>query len=178
MKSKKIKKFLAGAMVWAMTVGCISTVCMAEEASSEEPFEMVMTYMHPGTVPKDLQMVEDALNEITIPEINVKVTLYPISMADRHTQQDLMIASGEKLDLVMILLENGPGVYVNKGQLLELDELFEEYCPDVAAAEGIAMAGGYFNNKLYAIPDEEKMGRQYGILMRQDLLDKIGRAHV
>ena len=174
MNRKNTKKLLAGVMALSMTLGSSSAVCMAEEASAEEPFEMVMTYMHPGTVPKDLQMVEDAVNEITVPEINVKVSLYPISIAERHTQQDLMIASGEKLDLMMILVENGPGVYANKGQLLELDDLFEEYCPDVAAAEGIAMAGGYFNNKLYAIPDEEKMGRQYGLLMRQDLLDKYG----
>lgn len=172
MLRKKIKRFMAGVMALSVVMSASSVVCMAEESKAEEPFEMVMTYLHPGTVPKDLQMVEDAVNQITIPEINVKVTLYPISIAERHTQQDLMIASGEKLDLIMLLLEGGPGSYVNKGQLLELDDLFEEYCPDVAAAEGIAMAGGYFNNKLYAIPDEEKMGRQYGILMRQDLLDK------
>ena len=53
---------------------------VSDTDAGEEPFEMVMSYIHPGTIPKDLQMVEDALNEITIPEINVKVTLYPISI--------------------------------------------------------------------------------------------------
>lgn len=142
--------------------------------SDEDAWEMVMTYLYTGSVPEDLQKVEDAVNEITIPEIQVKVTLYPINVSEVGTQYNLMISSDEKLDLIMLLGTGGPGSFVNKGQLIELDELFEKYCPDVDAAEGIAMAGGYFNGKLYAIPDEEKMGRQYGIIMRQDLLDKYG----
>ncbi len=145
---------------------------VSDTDAGEEPFEMVMSYIHPGTIPKDLQMVEDALNEITIPEINVKVTLYPISIGEHQSKYNMMISSGEKLDLICVLFDGGPGIYVNKGQLLELDELFEKYGADVEAAEGVAMAGGYFNGKLYAIPDEEFMGRRYGFVGRQDILDK------
>lgn len=74
--------------------------------------------------------------------------------------------------MICVLFDEGPSIYVNKGQLLELDELFEKYGADVEAAEGVAMAGGYFNGKLYAIPDEEFMGRRYGFVGRQDILDK------
>ena len=105
----------------------------------------------------------------------LKAQSKPNSTSDqvvRVTGYSAFFSSGEKLDLICVLFDGGPGIYVNKGQLLELDELFEKYGADVEAAEGVAMAGGYFNGKLYAIPDEEFMGRRYGFVGRQDILDK------
>lgn len=105
----------------------------------------------------------------------LKAHANPNSTSDlvvRVTGYSAFFSSGEKLDLICVLFDGGPGIYVNKGQLLELDELFEKYGADVEAAEGVAMAGGYFNGKLYAIPDEEFMGRRYGFVGRQDILDK------
>ena len=105
----------------------------------------------------------------------LKAHANPNSTSDlvvRVTGYSVFFSSGEKLDLICVLFDGGPGIYVNKGQLLELDELFEKYGADVEAAEGVAMAGGYFNGKLYAIPDEEFMGRRYGFVGRQDILDK------
>ena len=52
-----------------------------KQTEGGEPFEMVMSYLYTGSVPKDLQMVEDEVNKITIPEIGVKVTLYPINIS-------------------------------------------------------------------------------------------------
>ena len=186
-KNRMLSLLMAGAMAAAALLsGCggqssetaetiTETRAAADEKSSQDDtFEMVMSYIYTGNVPKDLQMVEDAINEITVPEINVKVTLYPINLSERQTQYNLMISSGEKLDLMMLVFDSGPAMYVNKGQLLELDGLFEQYCPDIKKAEGLAMAGGYFNGKLYAIPDEEKMGRQFGVVLRKDLLEKYG----
>ena len=167
-KNRMLSLLMAGAMAAAALLsGCggqssetaetiTETRAAADEKSSQDDtFEMVRSYIYTGNVPKDLQMVEDAINEITVPEINVKVTLYPINLSERQTQYNLMISSGEKLDLMMLVFDSGPAMYVNKGQLLELDGLFEQYCPDIKKAEGLAMAGGYFNGKLYAIPDEE-----------------------
>lgn len=189
-KNRKLAMLLAGAMAMsAVFTGCGSSGNYAapeskeegkqkpsgeEAAKGDEPFEMVMSYIYTGNVPQDLQMVEDAVNEITVPEIDVKVSLYPINLTERQTQYNLMISSGEKLDLMMLVFDSGPAMYANKGQLLELDELFEKYGKDIEEAEGIAMLGGYFNNKLYAIPDEEKMGRQFGVVLREDLLEKYG----
>lgn len=136
-----------------------------------DPTEIVMTYITLGQVPADLQMIEDAVNEISIREINVKVTLFPIAIFELASQPSLMISSGEKLDLLLLFLGTGP-TYVNKGQLLELDDLYAQYGANIAAAEGIAMAGGYFNGSLYYIPSEEKMARQNGYVFRKDIMEK------
>ena len=51
--------------------------------------------------PSGLLDVENAVNEIVEPELGVKVTLYPISIFDLTSQQNLMITSGDKLDLLL-----------------------------------------------------------------------------
>lgn len=144
----------------------------AEDTDNGDIYEVVMQYPTLGTTPADIQMVEDAINERTESEIGVHVTLYPGSAFDLNNTSNLMISSGEKLDLLMSMFEGGIASYVNKGQLIELDDLIAEYGQDIIAAEDIAMSGGYFGGKLYGVPTEEKMGRVRGFLCRKDLLDK------
>lgn len=142
-----------------------------------EIYEVVMQYPTLGTTPEDLQMMEDRLNERLESELGVHVTFYPISAFEINSTTNLMVSSGEKLDLMMSIFEGGVGPYVNKGILLELDELVDTYGQDIVAAEGIAMSGGYFNGKLYAVPTEEKMGRVKSFEMRKDLMEKYNIAY-
>lgn len=144
-------------------------------ASQDEIYEVIMQFPTLGSTPQDLQLVEDALNKRTEPEIGVHVTFLPVSAFEVNSVTNLMISTGEKLDLMISLFESG-GVsgYVNKGVLLELDELVEKYGQDIVAAEGIAMSGGYVNGKLYAVPAEEKMARVKGFLTRKDVLERNG----
>lgn len=139
---------------------------------SKEIYEVVMQYPILESVPADLQKVEDALNLRTEKEIGVHVKFYPASSSELNSVTNLMISSGEKLDLMISMFEGGVSSYVNKGILLELDGLVEQYGADIIAAEGRAMSGGYFNGKLYAVPTEEKMGRVGAFLARRDILEK------
>ena len=144
----------------------------AAGSSSDEIYEVVIQFPTLGDTPQDLQLVEDALNEITEAEIGVHVTFYPASAFELNNTTNMMVSSGEKLDLAMCMFEGGAQSYVNKGMLIELDDLVEQYGQDILAAEGVAMSGGYYNGTLYAIPTEEKMGRVKAFEARKDLLDK------
>lgn len=152
----------------------------ADDSASEgnggadgEIYEVVMAMPILGAEPPGMQAVEDAINAVTEPEIGVHLTMYPIFINDLASQQNLMITSGDKLDLAMIFV-TGVGTYVNKGALLPLDDLYAQYGQDIEAAEGIAMAGGYFNGNLYAVPSEEKWARSYGFYARTDILEELG----
>ena len=114
-------------------------------------YEIVMAIPTLGAEPSGLLDVENAVNEIVEPELGVKVTLYPISFFDLTSQQNLMITSGDKLDLASTIFSS-LGSWVDKGAFMELDELYVQYGADIEKAEGRAMAGGYYNGKLYAIP--------------------------
>ncbi len=170
MKRKQITALmLAGAM--AVTgVGAVSV-----QADSEDLYEVVMQVVTLGADPAGLQDVEDAVNAIAEPEVGVHVTLYPVSISDLQSQTNLMITSGDKLDLVCVgTLGGGMGSLVSKGALLELDDLYAEYGSDIQNAEGIAIAGGYYDGLLYAIPSEEKLARSYGFFARTDMVEELG----
>jgi putative aldouronate transport system substrate-binding protein len=167
-----IPELWIGVLAALLLLSCNQAKMTDGETTSNEPYEIVMTYMTLGNITTDLPLVEEEINKITIPEINARVSLYPLDAFEAPSRTNLMISSGEKLDLLMVLFQGGPVNYVNNGQLLELDELFATYGAEIARAEGIAMAGGYLNNKLYAIPSEEKFARQMGVMLRNDILAK------
>ncbi|MEH7493864.1 ABC transporter substrate-binding protein [Neobacillus niacini] len=181
MKRKRLPKVLLALFLIASIIitGCSNTEKNSAEpekgGNSEEPYEVAMSFITLGQTPKDLQMVQDEINKIAIPETNTKVKLVPFSIAEYGQKLNLMLSSGEKLDLALTgVFTNGLGQFVNKGQLLKLDDLFAEYGADIKKAEDIAIAGGYYNGELYAIPSEEKMGRQQGFGARTDLIQKYG----
>lgn len=180
MRAKRVlAALLATAMTAGLAAGCGSDTgakgdAQGTEIAEGEIYECVVEYPTLGETPQDLQLVEDALNEITEEKIGVHVTLYPINAFNSTQETTQMIASGEKLDLAISIFEGGCLSYANSESIIELDELVEEYGQDILAAEGVAMGGGYVNGKLYAVPTEEKMGRVKAFEARKDLLDKYG----
>lgn len=143
-----------------------------KKESEGDVYNIVMEIPTLGSEPSGLAEVEAAINEIVEPEIGVNVTLYPISVSDLKSQTNLMIASGDKLDLVSVI--GGLSDYVSKNAFLSLDDLYNQYGQDIKDAEGIAMAGGYYDGKLYAVPSEEKMVLVDGYFARKDMLDELG----
>ena len=166
------KKMLASVLALTTVLSTAAGIPLGAKAD-EEPYEIVMAIPTLGAEPSGLLDVENAVNEIVEPELGVKVTLYPISYFDLTSQQNLMITSGDKLDLASIMF-TGVGSWVSKGAFLELDDLYSQYGADIEKAEGRAMAGGYYNGKLYAIPSEEKQARSYGFVARKDMVEELG----
>lgn len=143
------------------------------DAASGDIYEVVMAIPVLGAEPSGIADVEAAINEITEAEIGVRVSLYPISAFDMSSQVNLMITSGDKIDLIPVLF-TGVSDYVNKNAIIPLDDLYAQYGADIEKAEGIAMAGGYFDGQLYTVPSEEKWARSYGYFARTDIVEELG----
>ncbi len=203
MKKRVLASLLTGAMAVSLLAGCgkggtddanagggqstggaaAGTEAGADAGSDEgaggsaaadgEIYEVVMTIPVLGAEPSGLADVEAAINEIAEAEVGVHVTLYPISAFDLSSQVNLMITSGDKVDLISTLF-SGVSDYVNKNAIIPLDDLYAQYGADIEKAEGIAMAGGYFDGKLYSIPSEEKWARSYGFFARTDIVEELG----
>jgi putative aldouronate transport system substrate-binding protein len=131
-----------------------------------------LTIAFPSTAPKDLQLIEDAINKITEQKIQARIHLTPISGGEWVQQTNLMLTSNEKLDLMFV----SGGLYnsmVAKEQLVPLDELLDKYGEGVKAAVGEDyLSAAKVNNQIYAIPTVRDMASDYGITMRKDLVDK------
>ena len=71
------KRVMAVLLVGCMAVGM--TACgSSKETAKDETWECVVTWPSTGDTPEGFQAVEDAINEITVPKINVSVKLEPI----------------------------------------------------------------------------------------------------
>ena len=98
-------------------------------ATPSAPVEIEYTYGGSG-VPNDLQMVQDAINEILIPKINVKLILNPMDYGTFGERMQLKMAAGEECDIVFTApWINNYSLNVINGALYPLDDLLPEYAP-------------------------------------------------
>lgn len=192
MKGRLIASLLVGALTLGTLAGCgggsgnttgsgttgsgdsaASSTAQDSEAAGD-PVKIVLEWMYFDSQPRDIDAVEDAINEITIPAINVEVELYPIGFADAEQTIPLMISGGDQLDLIVCPQRSQFLSLVNKNMLLALDDLYAEYGSDIEANASFVVPGGYVGDTLYGIPSYEKYGETKGIVMTKDVTDAIG----
>ena len=182
MKAKRTAAvILAGTMVAAALAGCgnsaeTSTVTTdsGSGASTGDTQKIVLEYIYFNKVPTDMQLVQDAINAKTVPDIGVEVEFYPVSFGEADTQTSLMISSGEQLDLVVPFGQSAFLSLINKNMLEPLDDLLDQYGDNIKEVDKDTLAGGYVDGKLYGIPSINKVGRTYGYVVRKDILDEVG----
>lgn len=181
MKKRVLAMLLSGVMAMTLLAGCggSSTGGQTQESaggseSGSEPTKIVLETLYFDAEPTDLALVEAAINEITIPEINVEVELYPMAFMEATQKVSLMISGGQQLDLIVNAMRSDYLSLVNKNMLLPLDDLYEEYGADIKANAEMVIPGGYVGDELYGIPSIEKYGRTYGLLVKKEVTDTIG----
>lgn len=143
----------------------------ASSDSADAPYEVVYAYPIFDSVPADIQLVQDEINKIAKEKINVTVKLLPISNSAFANQINLMMTSGEKLDMIAML--GNYSTQVGKGVLYPIGNIMEEH------AQGIidVLGDDYYNaTKIggvsYGVPSIRDLAQDYGFVMRKDLVDK------
>jgi len=144
-----------------------------ESANTAKPDEIVYAFPVFGTIPADMQLIEDEVNKISIKEINVKAKLMPISGGNWGEQVNLMISSGEKLDLMPTL--GNFNTMVAQKQLLDITDLIDKYGQGIKSAVGENfLKGTTVDGKLYGVTVGNGKAAVPNIAMRKDILDKYG----
>lgn len=147
----------------------------AADAEQGEPEKIIMTYIVLSDTPEDLPKVQEAVNEISIPAINVEVELKPIQIAETFSNYSLWVGSGEQIDLMCVCF-SGLSMYINSGLIEPLDELIAENAPAITALleEYPISEGAVANDEIYGIsPVSSYYGFQGGMLLKQEYLDEI-----
>lgn len=166
--------FLATALFTSLLAACSNgnTQESGEEKKSN-PDEIVYSFVTFNKIPDDTTAVEEAINKITVPKINVKVKLKPLSVASYAQQVNLDIASGEKLDIFHTLGDLNQ--YISKNVALPLDDLL-----DKNGQETLKILGAEFlkttqaNGKTYAIPTYKGYAIAPNLVYREDLMKELG----
>ena len=142
-------------------------------ATPSAPVQIEYTYPGPG-VPNDLQEVQDAINEILIPRINVELVLNPMDWGTFGERMQLKMAAGEPCDIVFVApWINNYYINVINGALYPLDDILPEYAPGLYASIApstweAARVQGY----IYAVINQQIWPKLWGVHVIESYADK------
>ncbi|MGG4143627.1 ABC transporter substrate-binding protein [Paenibacillus algorifonticola] len=136
-----------------------------------KPTELTVAFPLFAAQPKDMSLIEDAVNKIAIEKINAKVKLMPISFSNWMQQTNLMFSSGEKLDLMPTIYNYNQAVV--QGQLIPLDELLEKHGQGIIQALDPAyLDASRVKGTIYGVPTLHEMASVNGITMQKEIVEK------
>lgn len=199
MKKKLVMFMVVAAMTTAMLTGCGSgnttadgstadttgsTTDTAEAATDtttqqdgdtttnfdEEPYVCKIVCVGDATSEACDQVAEEA-SKITMEKYNIKIELVRLGYGTFADEVNLMLSSGEKLDL-MPNFTFTTITAANTGQILDITDLLPEYGKDIL---DIVPESDWrcvtFNGRIYAVPCNKEKAQGFGIAMRTDMLE-------
>ena len=171
---KEVTKIVAGTPVVEKVVETKVVEKVVEVTSTPAPPTEIMYTFRPREIPKDLQMVEDAINEILIPKINVKLKLDPVEAGVYNEKMQLRMAANEKCDTVFTApWTNNYYLNVINGSLYPLDDILPEYAPGLWAsiAPGTWEAARV-KGHIYAVINQQIWPKPWGVHVIKEYADK------
>ncbi len=120
-----------------------------------------------------LDKISGKLSEITEEKLNCDVELTRVGFASYMTQLNLMLSSGDELDLFVPMA--APIDYVNSGQIQPIDDLIGKFAPNLnQMLEAKDWVNQTFNGEIYGLPVNSEKGSTLGFGMRKDICDELG----
>jgi len=136
-----------------------------------EPYELNCYFLAPQV--KDQALVQDEVNKLLTEKINATIKLNYLWWDSYQDKQKLIVASGEKVDLMFSPAWWGYSNFVAQKAWLELDDLLAEYGKDITANINPAyLKAPIVNGKLYGIPTSKDMFGNGGVLVNKALAEK------
>lgn len=117
----------------------------------------------------------DAVNEITIPLIGVKVDIEWYDMGSYVTKLGLSIADGTPVDLVNIM-PAAPTSVANlhaNNQLMDISELLPEYAPGAYELIKDYLGAFTYTDGIFGFPSLKNFSNNYYVMMREDILKEL-----
>lgn len=144
-----------------------------ETEGNDETYEATLLYLVSNDSAPDIQLVENAFNELTMKELNIKVDLLPMSFSTYNQQLQLMLSSGEKLDLFP-MGANVANTYVNAQFVVNLADYLDK-APDVVAKMGMDdIMCCSTGDTIWGFPVMAERAHPTGFVMREDILNQVG----
>ena len=163
---KKMSFVMAGMMaVSSMSLGSVATF-------AEEPYTVKIVCVGDATT-EACEEVSKAVSEITMEKYGVNVELVRLSYGSFQQEVNLMLASGEKLDLFPNFSFTTMSASAT-GQIIPLDDLLAEYGQDILDVVpeedwGVETFGG----QIYAVPNGKEHAEGFGFVCRTDMLEAL-----
>lgn len=175
MKKKLISLILAACMMGSLLTGCGNSASgTGSDAGSadaaEEPYTMTMILT--GTQQKDEERIEEKINQIMLPAINMKLDIMVLPWGSAKQQLQLMLSGDEKIDC---FYTGGTDAmqYMKSGQIIDMKNLISEYGTNVKEIFGEeALNSISVNGFVYGVPAHCEGSSIPAVFMRRDLVEK------
>lgn len=186
MKKKMLAMLLTTAMAVGTLAGCGSsadnagtdtvdkaTTASAEKtASDEEPYKAVFVYVV-AQDSQDQDKVNARFNELTKEQLNMEVTLMPMTFSTWMSQLPLMLAGGEQVDIFPMFSSSAP-TYITSDYLVDLTPYLDKapYIMDTVGEDAISCCS--VDGFIYGIPTMKERCMPNAMVMRTDCLEAAG----
>ena len=162
-----MKKALSFLLAMVLLLGAVSFA-----QAAEEPYHI--SFMYLGSAAEDQELVEAAVNELTLRELNMTVSLIPVTFANWQTQLQLMLPSGESLDIFPMWASNA-ATYIGSGYINDIGDLLDQYGDNIKACFGLnSYKVSQLNGFTFGVPAMKEFCNPSGFVMRTDILNELG----
>ncbi|MFC4101253.1 ABC transporter substrate-binding protein [Paenibacillus xanthanilyticus] len=149
--------------------GTMSAGAVPEQAQTDK---LIMMFPA-GSTPRDLPLVQAAINERLKPLIDATVELRPVDMGGWWDKTNLMFAKNEQIDLLFTAGWMRFGDEAAKGRFLPLSDLLRGYGEAITATlDPSIVEAGQINGQIYGIAVNKEFAASKGVVMRKDLVEK------
>lgn len=168
-------RFLRRCAVLLLLAGFATAVALATGSGEPEPgsaagglVELEMLTF--GDKAPDADTVLNALNEQLESRLNTVLEVEYLTWANWESKYNLLLSSGERIDLSYSSNWSGFFRHASNGALLELEELIPEYAPQIwqAQPDGV-WPQVTLEGHIYAVPNQWRQAEGWGMCYRDDL---------
>lgn len=142
-----------------------------------QPDKIVFAYMTNNNIPEteDLLRIQNLINEYTIDKINTEVELLLIAQSDYSTQVNLMLASGQQVDIYRAMNGYPQQDYISNGSALDITDYLDTYLKDaVGVMYDRLLMTSTVDGRVYGL---NTVGSNYvptGWCYRSDIVEELG----
>ena len=140
-------------------------------ATAEDPYVINYLYMV-SFEGADQAAVSEAVNELTMKELNMKVNLIPMTFGTYFSQINLMLTSGEDLDIFPTFSTNF-STYIEAQYIVNLADYLDEI-QDAVAVLGDDAFTGYIGDFLVGLGQMKERAYPAGLVVRKDIFEELG----
>lgn len=141
----------------------------AEVNFDEEPYTVTMVFT--GTQQRDEERIEERINEILQPAINMNLDIVVLPWGSSIQQLQLMLAGDEKIDCFYTDSTHALQ-YMNNGQIINVSELLDKHGDNLKELFGENLKTLTVGDFTFGIPVYFQEASVPGIFMRKDLVEK------
>lgn len=139
----------------------------------EEPYEAVLMYWVANDA-RDVESVEEAFNELTMKQLNMKVDLQPVTFGGYMQQIQMILSSDDKLDIFPMFGSNA-GTYINAEYVEDITPYLNSVAKDLIDVVGIEdISCCSIGDFIWGIPTMHERCNPTAYVLCTDVLEETG----